>query len=31
MEDAAFVQSSSTNGDKQRQNFSPKTQTPKQG
>ena len=31
MKDAAFVQSGGTNGDKQRQNFSPKTQTAKQG
>lgn len=31
MEDAAFVQSGGTNGNKQRQNFSFKTQTPKHG
>ena len=31
MEDAAFVQRGGTNGAKQRQNFSSKTQTPKHG
>lgn len=31
MEDAAIVQSSSTNSDKQSQNFSPKMQIPKNG